>query len=81
MDKRAVLAVVVVIAVVIVGVAGYVFTRGDNSGAIQYTEVAPGKQLDAIREGKMDAGVLWEPYATAAEMRGLRISGAGIHVV
>ena len=70
MDKRAVLAVVVVIAVVIVGVAGYVFTRGDNSGAIQYTDVAPGKQLDAIREGKIDAGVLWEPYATAAEMSG-----------
>lgn len=70
MDKRAVLAVVVVIAVVIVGVAGYVFTRGDNSGAIQYTEVAPGKQLDAIKEGKIDAGVLWEPYATAAEMSG-----------
>lgn len=70
MDKRAVLAVVVVIAVVIVGVAGYVFTRGDSSNAIQYTEMAPGNQLNAIKEGKIDGGVLWEPYATAAEMSG-----------
>lgn len=70
MDKRAVLAVVVVIAVVIVGVAGYVFTRGDSSDAIQYTRTDPSQQLDAIREGIIDGGVLWEPYATAAEMSG-----------
>lgn len=70
MDKRAVLAVIVVIAVVVVGVAGYVFTRGDSSDAIQYTKMDPSKQLDAIREGAIDGGVLWEPYATAAEMSG-----------
>lgn len=70
MDKRAVLAVVVVIAVVIVGVAGYVFTRGDSSDSIQYTKMDPSQQLDAIREGIIDGGVLWEPYATAAEMSG-----------
>lgn len=70
MDKRAVLAVVVVIAVVIVGVAGYVFTRGDSSDSIQYTKMDPSKQLDAIREGNIDGGVLWEPYATAAQMSG-----------
>ena len=70
MDKRAVLAVIVVIAVVVVGVAGYVFTRGDSSDAIQYTKVDPSKQLDSIKEGTIDAGVLWEPYATAAEMSG-----------
>ncbi len=70
MDKRAVLAVIVVIAVVVVGVAGFVFTRGDSSDSIQYMKMDPSKQLDAIREGRMDAGVLWEPYATAAEMSG-----------
>ena len=70
MDKRAVLAVVVVIAVVVVGVAGFVFTRGDSSDSIQYTKMDPNMQLDAIREGNIDAGVLWEPYATAAEMSG-----------
>ncbi len=70
MDKRAVLAVVVVIAVVIVGVAGYVFTRGDSSDSIQYTAVPPGKQADFIKEGTIDGGVLWEPYATAAQMSG-----------
>lgn len=70
MDKRAVLAVVVVIAVVVVGVAGFVFTRGDSSDSIQYTKTDPSQQLDAIREGRIDGGVLWEPYATAAEMSG-----------
>ena len=70
MDKRAVLAVIVVIAVVVVGVAGYVFTRGDSSDAIQYTKTDPSQQLDAIRGGIIDGGVLWEPYATAAEMSG-----------
>lgn len=70
MDKRAVLAVIVVIAVVVVGVAGYVFTRGDSSDSIQYTRADPGTQLNSIRAGQIDGGVLWEPYATAAEMSG-----------
>ena len=70
MNKRAIAAAIVVLLVVVVGVTGFYLTRGDDSG-INVTDLSPGMQKSAIEEGKIDGGVLWDPYASDAIVSGV----------
>jgi NitT/TauT family transport system substrate-binding protein len=72
MDKKVLIAIVIV-AVIVVGVvaAAFVFRQSPEGGIVQYITVAPMNMKASLTNGDVDAYIAWEPYVSDSVVGGV----------